>query len=286
MALGGNQFRVRDKHGSPSQITHIWAKFVLNGVRVVPQETSHAHKPVVTAVNSLTDGTRPPSLQEIPIDSRVDPSWAHAAAAPGNPRAPRSQRVNTGSPMNVIGTGLRTLERGILLTLTAYPDPPSDPFVSIVPARPPPPARPPSPPRICVSFFWVEPTPREPISTYGRAARHTCEVTTVRSPVRAFAFVRPSHSALRSPLSTYVRDPRPNTAVAGAGGARTGDSVVEPLRVQHGAESARPLLCGIFFPGPREREVGGGQHAWPDPLRSIWWLGVEVACLPVSGRDA
>ncbi|KAJ6556748.1 GMC oxidoreductase-domain-containing protein [Mycena vulgaris] len=163
-----------------------------------------------------------------------------AAAAPGNPRAPRSQRINTGFPMNVIGTGLRTLERGILLTLAAYPDPPSGkargalsvtshPFVSIVPARPPPPARPPSLPRICVSFFWVEPTPREPISTYGRATRHTCEVTTVRSPVRAFAFVRPSRSTLRSPLLTYVRDPRPNMAVAGAGaGALLSLSLLRP----------------------------------------------------------
>ncbi|KAJ6526924.1 hypothetical protein DFH09DRAFT_1094963 [Mycena vulgaris] len=143
MTLGGNQFRVQDKHGSPSHITHIWAEFVLNAwdtnlafselpeeqcstfssqlkngdlcqqlnhkqrecnemwylcvlpahglsrrrknsevfthpvieVRVVPQEASHAHKLVMTAVNPLTNGTRPSSLQEISADGRVDPSW-------------------------------------------------------------------------------------------------------------------------------------------------------------------------------------------------------------------
>ncbi|KAJ6552489.1 hypothetical protein DFH09DRAFT_1319238 [Mycena vulgaris] len=57
---------------------------------------------------------------------------------------------------------------------------------------------------------------------YWRAARHTYKITTVRSPVRAFAFVHPSGSVLRSlgalrrsPLSTNVHDLPANTAVAG-----------------------------------------------------------------------
>ncbi|KAJ6556792.1 hypothetical protein DFH09DRAFT_1164496 [Mycena vulgaris] len=62
-----------------------------------------------------------------------------------------------------------------------------DPFVSIVPARPPPPARPPSPPRICLSFLLgTADAARAHLARsapYGRAARHICEVTTVRSPV-------------------------------------------------------------------------------------------------------
>lgn len=56
--------------------------------------------------------------------------------------------------------------------------------------------------------------------------------------------------------------------------ARTGGSVVEPLRVQHSTESARPSLCGISFPGPRECEAGRGYHAWPSAVEvAVWCAG-------------
>ncbi|KAJ6494592.1 hypothetical protein DFH09DRAFT_1376779 [Mycena vulgaris] len=173
---------------------------------------------------------------------------------------------------------------------------------------------PPPPPRICVSSCWVEPTPRELTSCAKRTVRasrtpylrgnHHPQPGTQPSPSCALRVLRSASSApsgARICRRTYTICPRIRRLLGGRvrfsrcrfsalsgfpASARTGAFVVEPLRVQHGAESARPLLCGISFPGPREREVGGGQHVWPDPLRSIWGLGAEVACLPVSGRDA
>ncbi|KAJ7806929.1 hypothetical protein B0H14DRAFT_2610097 [Mycena olivaceomarginata] len=42
---------------------------------------------------------------------------------------------------------------------------------------------------------------------------------------------------------------------------------------RHSTESARPSLCGISFPGPREREAGRGYHAWPSAVEVATWCG-------------
>ncbi|KAJ7303667.1 hypothetical protein DFH08DRAFT_1089377 [Mycena albidolilacea] len=114
----------------------------------------------------------------------------------------------------------------------------------------------PSSPWICVSSGWVEHRRASP-SRAKRIERAS------RTP-----YLRGSHRP--KPVDVRTQSMREGRV------ARTSGSVVEPLRVQHSTESARPSLCGISFPGPREREAGRGYHGWPSAVEVAAWLFKEI----------
>ncbi|KAJ6477239.1 hypothetical protein DFH09DRAFT_1216042 [Mycena vulgaris] len=131
-----------------------------------------------------------------------------------------------------------------------------DPFVSTVPARPPPPTPPPP----------LRPQPGTQPSCARRVLR---SARSARSGTRLCRRTYAIRARIRRLLRGRVRFSRCRfCALAGFhASARTDGCVIKPLWVQHGAESARPLSCGVSLPGPGEREAGGEQHAWPGPLR-------------------
>ncbi|KAJ6541243.1 hypothetical protein DFH09DRAFT_1174801, partial [Mycena vulgaris] len=164
------------------------------------------------------------------------------------------------------------------------------PFVSTVPAILPPPARPPSPPpppRICVSSCWVEPTPRELTSC---AKRTPVRSLRLRAP---FGFCAPLARHLPALASVDVRTRSAREYGGCWEGGYASLAAASPPSVAFLPAPARAPSssshCGsstALSPRGLCYAVSLSPHVWPDLLRSIWGLGAEVACLPVSGRDA